>query len=266
MKKTAIIVFIVLISGTLFAQGQRIVLPDTDSTFNDTSMFYHNLIGINVFPAFGLLGGGTMPSTKIYIQYKYMMKRANIRFGLNYINYQHRNDRLDLIIPDQAVPTDSITFRKFFDEIYTYDARLGLEYAFPRENIRFYAGVGAIFGVNQYNRNYYEFKQEIDTLFTSPNNSVVDSIYPSFYSTNALLQPDGHSNTRLIKTGFDFSLGVDFYLSDNFVISIQYTPEFAYYKYFDEDLNDDSRVFSKQVPDHWNFALDYVDLVIHINF
>jgi hypothetical protein len=261
MKKFALIICLAIVSISISAQNKRILLPPNDSILNDTSNFYSNMMGLNVFPAFGLLGGGIMPSTKIYIQYKYMFKRANLKFNLNYINYHKQNDRLDIILPDQSIATDTVKLRKFYDEIFSYDARLGAEWVFPRKDVRFYIGASGIVGMHNYSRNYYSFNRVIDSDLLNSHQIVADSIIPP-----TDINREGYSDTRMLKLGFDISLGVDFNIAENCVLSIQYTPEFAYYKKIGETLNDPEFVFTKPIDNGWVFAPDYIDVIIYINF
>ncbi|MDY0161067.1 MAG: hypothetical protein RBR64_06985 [Bacteroidales bacterium] len=259
MKKLALFILIVLISMSVFSQNKRLLLPQKDNILPDTTHFYKNMLGINVFPAFGLLGGGMMPSTKIYLQYKYMLPRFNIRTSINYINFNRQNERMDIIMNNQTVATDSIRIRKYFDEVFTYDVRLGGEYVFPRKDFRFYIGTSAIFGMHHFGRNYYEFYHQLNS---APNNYIsADTIIPP-----SNIDRKGYSNTRMLKMGFDVSLGVDFSISNNCVVSIQYSPEMVYYHWYDEKFDDPDKVFTKPIGSGWVFSPDYIDIVIYINF
>jgi hypothetical protein len=259
MKKLVLLILVLIIGTGIYAQDKRLLLPQQGDLIPDTSHFYPNMLGLNVFPAFGLLGGGMMPSTKIYLQYKHMFKKFNIRSSINYINYYRENERMDILMSDQTIATDSIKIRKFYDEVFTYDIRLGGEFVFPRKDFRFYIGASAIAGMHHFGRNYYQFYHQLNS---APDNFIAaDTIIPPL-NINRL----GYSNTRMLKFGFDVSLGVDFNVAENCVLSIQYSPEMSYYKWFDEELDDPDYVFTRPIGDGWVFSPDYIDIIIYINF
>ena len=67
MKKLIVLIVLACLSTAIFAQETTTgyTYTNNDTTYVDT--LNRNLIGLNVFPALGMLGGGVLPSTKIYI-------------------------------------------------------------------------------------------------------------------------------------------------------------------------------------------------------
>ena len=264
MKKTVFLIILTAVFATVsFGQEQEIKTKfENDSVYVDT--LNRNLDGLNVFPAFGILGGGRLPSTKVFIQYKHYYKHMNLRASLNYLNFDFNNDQLDVLgFTKDTVVTDSgtnvvdnINFRKFYYNIYSYDARVGLEAAFPSKAYRFYLGAGAIIGYHYLGEYYYHYKKNFEG-------------YPALNVNHSFIPADisGYRKTRFLKTGVDFTIGVDINITPSFVISVQYAPELTYYHRISDDVSDKDNCFEgKKVPSSLTFVPDYIDLIFSIRF
>ncbi|MCK9255446.1 MAG: hypothetical protein GX793_03115 [Bacteroidales bacterium] len=263
MKK---IIFLSVLSvfvliGSIKAQETELKFSD-DSTYVDT--LNKNLLGLNVFPAFSILGGGRLPSTKVFIQYKHYFNNMNLRASLNYLNFDMNNERLDILgssrdtlfKDNDTLLVDSLSFRKFYYDVYSYDLRLGLEAAFPNKGYRFYLGSGLILGYHYLGENYYHYKKSYEG-------------YPSLNVNNPIPFSEiaGFRKTRFFKTGLDFTVGVDINITPNFVISVQYAPELVYYHRISDEFSDPDNFFDgKSVSNSLNFVPDYIDLVFNIRF
>lgn len=261
MKKTILIsVVLCFIFISSNAQEKVEVEFKNDSIFIDT--LNRNLVGLNLYPALSMLGGGRMPNTKIYLQYKRYYERMNLRTSLNFINYYRPNEKTDYIgmftdtlVTDTATYIrDTMMFRRFNNNIYSYDYRFGLEAAFPQENFRFHVGAGIILGYQYVGESYYHYGKNSDSLPVSGVN----------FSRNPV--EVGNIKTHFLKTGIDFSVGVDINVTPNIIFTIQYTPEFAYYRSFRETKTDPDLYYNESLGDRFVFTPDYIDFVVNIRF
>ncbi len=262
MKKILLLVCFVSLIAAVSAQTEPVSREFADdSTYVDT--LNRNLIGLNVYPAFGILGGGRLPSTKIFLQYKHYYDHMNLRASLNYISFYKDNDNIDimsittdtLVTDDETIVADSMMFRKFYYDVYTYDFRLGLEAAFPNKGYRFYLGGGLIGGYHYTGEYYYHYKREF-------NGYPVENV--NIYPLNA--ETAGFRKTSFFKAGVDFTIGVDINISPNCVISVQYAPELVYYHSVKQDVLDPDNYFTTDLKNGFSFIPDYVDFVVNIRF
>lgn len=273
MKKILIFIFVFSIAAMSFAQTESTTMSANDSIPVDT--LSPNLIGLNVFPAFGILGGGRLPSTKIFIQYKHMYEKMNLRASVNYLSFYVDNDKIDLLRLDRdtlikdyvdpitsvvtpngdTIVADSLVFRKFYYDIYSYDARIGLEAAFPGKGYRFYVGAGLIGGYHYVGEFYYHYRREFKG-------------YPVEYTNLSTMdiETTGFRKTSFLKTGVDFTIGVDINISPNCVVSVQYAPELIYYYKLKQDVIDPDNYFTRELSDGFAFVPDYIDFVVNIRF
>lgn len=264
MKKILIFLCFFAFASATFAQtSAEIIQPVNDSTYIDT--LDRNLIGLNVFPAFGILGGGRLPSTKVFIQYKHMYDKMNLRASINYLSFYIDNDNIDILgfrsdttfkdSPVDTIVVDKMVFRKFYYDVYSYDFRFGLEAAFPGKGYRFYVGSGLIGGYHFTGEYYYHYEREFEG-------------YPVQYpNSNAILgETTGYRKTSYLKAGLDFTIGVDINISPNCVVSVQYAPELVYHHKLKQDLLDPDSYFSEKPPSSFSFVPDYIDLVVSIRF
>lgn len=265
MKKTCSFLFFIfgIISINIAQINESDVSYANDSVFVD-SINSKNLVGLNVFPAFGILGGGHLPSTKVFLQYKHYYDNMNLRASINYLSFDLNNDKLDilgttkdtLIENNDTSIVNNMLFRKFYYDVYSYDIRFGLEAAFSNKGYRFYLGSGLILGYHYLGEYFYHYKKEFEGFPSLDVNNV-------FIPANI----EGFRKTQFLKIGLDFTVGVDIYVSPNFVISVQYAPELVYYNKLKEYNRDpDNYYHGKTVPSSLNFVPDYIDLVFNIRF
>lgn len=243
-----------------YSQEEKTIQFEDNNEWIDT--LNRNTIGLNVFPAFGMLGGGMIPNTKIFLQYKRYYDKMNLRTSLNFTNYYRPIDKLDVIgfyrdtlfTETENFVRDTMILRKFTNEIFSYDARIGLEAAFPRENMRLHFGGGLIAGYQYVGENYFHIKKRVDSLPAERIN----------YALTGMEM--GHIKTHFMKLGFDITVGVDINVSPNVVFTIQLAPELAYYKSFKEEKHDPDNYFINPISDKWIFTPDYIDFIISIRF
>ncbi len=260
MKTTIVFLSCLLIAVMSYSQAEEQINITNDTTYVDT--LNRNTLGINVFPIFGMLGGGVNTNTKIYVQYKHYFDKMNLRTSFNFTNYYKPNRSIDFI--DQyrdTVVTDTATyirdtmiFRNFSNNIFSYDFRLGLEAAFVQENIRLHIGGAAIVGYKCFEENYYHYKKGIDSL--------------PFERINFIRKPEeiGNIKTSYLKLGVDLSIGVDITISPNIILTLQCTPELAYYKSFKQSLNDPDNYYTEPITERLVFTPDFIDFIISIRF
>jgi hypothetical protein len=258
MKRIIIVSLLFLIANLGFSQSENIVEQnDTSSYMYDTVAWTGDMIGLNVSPAFGVIGGGTMSASKIFFQYRHMWKKTNLRISANYINYYEDNDNLDVV----SVSSDTLMqFRKYNNNNYTVDLRCGIEYAYHVNKFRFYYGAGLIGGYHNYGKDYYLYERNFKE---NPNLGI--EIYDEKIE-------EGWYSADMLKLGVDFTLGVDFKMADNMIMSIQYAPELGYNKLISSERDDPSKVFvgddgeELDVVDYWDFRGDFIDIVLSIVF
>ncbi|NLA24273.1 MAG: hypothetical protein GX879_04830 [Bacteroidales bacterium] len=267
MKKTSLIFALLFAFSFAFSQENQLITTHNNS--QDTIFKTQHMLGINVFPAFGILGGGSMNNSKLTFQYKLATKSINYRVSLNYINYYSNKNRFDIvgITPDTIIPAkpggdtifNSLKVRSYDNHINTYDLRFGAEYALDKKDYRFYIGLGGIVGMHNVANSYEYFNIPYNGY---PVENVNLSYY--FYNQNETLKV---RTTNFLKLGIDLSLGVDFKLNDNWVIAIQYTPEFAHYKWIKSDTSKDiDNIYTKELESFNVFSPDFIDLIIYIKF
>ncbi|MFW5805149.1 MAG: hypothetical protein ACOCVX_01345 [Bacteroidales bacterium] len=247
--KTVILLCVSLFVITMsFAQDEPATSEDSTST--DT-LWQGNFVGLNVYPAFGMVGGGVLPSTKLFVQYKHNWKKSGIRFSANYINFNSQDKRMDIV----HVGDTNVTLRQYNNNIFTLDMRIGYERYMPVDGFRFYYGIGAMGGYHHFGKSYYQYEKSFSDY-------PIESIIPP-YEQNML----GWYRADFFKLGIDFNLGVDILLSDNVVVSVQYSPELAYYIFMNNEKDDSREVFVNNVQDdYFDFRGDYIDLILSVNF
>lgn len=264
MKKLGFLVIIVFIAGIAFAQNSEndnYIKNQKDTVWVDT--LPRNLLGLNVYPAFGMLGGGRLTSTKIFMQYKRLYDHMNLRSSINYLNFHYNNEKTDVlkIKRDTVIKNtdttlvDSLVLRRFYYDVFSYDFRVGAEYAFPNKDWRFYFGGAIIAGIHNINEYYYHYTKEFKGY-------PVENVNFNF-STGEIA---GYRKTSFFKTGVDLTIGVDINLSQNAVISVQYAPEIVYYHRLDQNLVDPDNFFVKDLPNTVKFIPDYIDIIVSIRF
>lgn len=264
MKKVALLILLLSFAFAISAQESNTAVQiENDSVFVDT--LNKNLIGLNVYPAFGILGGGRTPNTKIFIQYKHYYDKMNLRASINYINFYRDYNNIDivrmrsdsLVKPDTTIYADTLVMRQFYYDIYSYDARLGIEAAFPNKDFRFYVGGGLIAGYHYTGEYYYHYERAftgypVDYINVSPISSI--------------LETEGYRKTQFLKMGVDFTVGVDINISPNCIITVQYAPELVYYHNLKQDILDPDNYYTREIGSEVSFIPDYIDFIVNIRF
>ncbi|MEA1874676.1 MAG: hypothetical protein U9N51_09670 [Bacteroidota bacterium] len=252
MKRLLIIFTTMLFAISAIAQENNTQpVEDTTLTTQDSIVpWTGNMVGLNVYPAFGMLGGGVLPASKIFFQYRHMWEKTNLRFSVNYINYFSDNERMDIV----GVEDSLMTLREFANIFYSLDFRVGIERTYHIDNFRFYYGIGAIAGYHHLGKEYYVY----DKPFGG---------YPVEYiNTSIVYQNAGWYRADMLKVGADITLGVDIILSENVIMSVQYAPEIAYYSRMDSQRDDQAEVFVGDVDDFMDFRADFIDVVLSVGF
>jgi len=252
MKRLMIIFAAVLFAVSAIAQENNSQpIEDTTQTAQDSIVpWTGNMLGLNVYPAFGMLGGGMMPASKIFFQYRHMWEKTNLRFSVNYINFFTDNNRIDIV----GVEDSLMTIREFTNLYYSLDFRVGIERASHIDKFRFYYGIGAIAGYHYFGKEYYVY----DKPFGG---------YPvEHINTPVAYHKAGWYRADMLKVGADITLGVDILISENVIMSVQYAPEIAYYSRLGSSRDDQAEVFVGDVEDFLDFRADFIDVVLSIGF
>lgn len=250
MKTTSLLCLLMFVFTLTYAQEANEPSVSEDSTTID-SVWHGDFLGLNVYPAFGMVGGGVLPSTKIFFQYQHNWKKSGLRISANYINFHSRDKRLDIV----HIGDTNVLLRQYNNNIFTLDLRIGYERFLPLDGFRFYYGIGAIGGYHHYGKSYYHYEESFDSF---PIEGIIQP-----YELNML----GWYRADMLKVGVDFSLGVDILLSENVIMSVQYSPELSYYMRMNSEEEDDADVFNGDlVDDFMDFRGDYIDLILSVKF
>jgi hypothetical protein len=251
MKRIAILLSVLmLVTLSLQAQETQDNESINDSIASD-SIWQGDLIGLNVYPAFGMIGGGIMPSSKIFFQYKHHFEKSNLRVSANYINFHLADDRLDLVMLGDT----SVIMRQYNNNIYTLDLRIGYERVVPMDNFRFYYGIGLMGGYHHFEKSYYHYEESYESFPIERINQPVELNMLGWYRAD------------MLKMGVDFTFGVDVFVSENVLMSVQYSPEMAYYMRMNSETDDSADVFDGDlINDYLDFRGDYIDLVLSVKF
>lgn len=250
MKKL-LITFALVLCVVAYSNAQTDMdTMEADTVVVDTLKPINNMLGINVFPIFGMIGGGGLPSNKICLQYKRMWENWNLKFGANYTTFLDNNTRVDIV--NFPAANDTVTMRQYSNNYYSFDGRIGFEHVHRNAGFSFYYGMDLIGGYHYKGKNYYDYSKGVDT------EGMVEHV-----QSKGDIDPSASYTSTWLKGGMDIVLGLDFLIDDNVCISVQYTPEMCYFYNLEEE-NDDPAVFDA-LSDTWDFQ-SYIDLMLSVQF
>lgn len=227
---------------------------DTTNVVDPDSIFFEdrrNYLGVNVFPLFTSAFGGENKNTKINLTYKRNKGDKNFRVSFNYQTLANKTSYYAFRTIGSS--DSSITNRYFESNYKSYDLRFGFEELKGVGLSRFHIGADVILGYAQFESEYRD------------NELIVDS------SGNYLLQKDidpmytgGHTSDYFV-TGLDVSFGLDWFLDDQFLVTLQITPQFNYYIANSEQLIDQYEQYNP-IQNFVDFNLGYIDVMLFYRF
>ena len=88
----------------------------------------------------------------------------------------------------------------------------------------------------------------------------------SNYEHHTLIKTEGQRETNYFTTGIDVSFGMDIFLSESFLLTIQLTPQFNYYLYSKDKLIEDPLNEYVQFGNFADFKLGYLDVQLIYKF
>lgn len=240
-----------LLMASLYAVAQQDSLQYDDS---DTSYYMskRNSLGVNISPLFTTAFGGSNKASKVTASYKRNYGEKNIRMSLNYLNLANRTPYY-AYIPISSTDS-SITNRYYGTNYKHYDVRFGFEEIKGANFSQFHIGADLIFGYANFISTYDDLTLEKDSvgnyLLTAENNT---PLYTGRHTSNYFV------------TGLDVSFGFDWFLSDEFTITLQLTPQFNYFIADWERLEDKYKEYSP-ISNYANFSLGYFDILLFYRF
>ena len=250
------LLFTLLTPVIIFSQDTSYVVIKNDS-LNLLHESERNYIGINLSPMIaGLLTNQTSHNIKVSTIYKRNFGDHNMRFSLNYLK-NVSNSNFDFNMP--VLTTDTSIFYRYFNSDYEYfDFRLGFEELRSYSSSRVHIGVDLIVGYGQQKSNYFHNVYELD--------SSGYYLSSSKYDNHSLKNTEGQRIANYFTTGIDVSFGMDIFLSQSFLLTIQLTPQFNYYIYSKDKILEDPLSEYVQFGNFADFKLGYLDIQLIYKF
>ena len=248
--------FIFLFPAIIFSQDSSYVINEHDSInyFHESE---RNYIGLNLSPMVaGLLTNQTHHNIKISTIYKRNFGDHNMRFSLNYLQ-NVSNSNFDFNMP--VLTTDTSIFYRYFNSDYEYyDFRFGFEELRSYSTTRVHIGIDLLIGYGQQKSNYFHNVYELDSsgYYLSSSN----------YENHTLIKTEGQRVANYFTTGVDVSFGMDIFLSESFLLTIQLTPQFNYYIHSKDKLIEDPLEEYVQFGNFADFKLGYLDVQLIYKF
>jgi hypothetical protein len=263
MKKLfVIIISLFFLNIALYSQKIDAVSDTDEDSVKVDNVLLRNEFGLNVYPIFGIFGGVRLPNSKMFIQYKYLFDKINLKASLNYSDFL--SDKTTYILgvetstidnDEQAKDVDSILFRHNYKISYSYDFRVGIEGKIRQSGFDLYAGIGLIGGMHAFNESYQFTKRYIS-----------DDDYPTtnFYFDE--FRKDGYRSTKYLKLGFDLVFGVSFKINHRCALAVQYAPEFVYLHKTNETKEDTHKYYKSIMDSEFKAIPNFVDVVLNVRF
>ena len=213
-----------------------------------------NYIGLNCSPIISVfLNNNSFQSLKFTSFYKKNFGKLNTRISLNYLtNFQN-----DFIYSPSASSDTSITYRFSNFSHNQFDVRFGFEQLRYLSFSRFHLGLDIILG----------YGKQISTY----NHSLLlkDSVGNYTPTINNLINKmDGNFNCNYFVTGLDLSFGMDLFLKESFLVTLQLTPQFNYLILNSKSISVDDPLdrFVNYGRDYADFKIGYFDILITYKF
>ena len=238
------------------AQDSSYVSEKTDSIsyFHESE---RNYLGLNLSPMVaGLVTNQDEHNIKLSALYKRNFGDHNVRMSFNYLK-NISNSNFDFNMP--VLTTDTSIFYRYFNTDYDYfDIRFGFEELRNYSSTRVHIGIDVLFGYGQQKSNYFHNAYELDSSgYYLPSSN---------YSNHLLTNAEGKRTSNYLITGLDVSFGMDVFLSESFLVTLQLTPQFNYYIFSSDQTFEDPLGEYIQYGDFSDFKLGYLDIQLIYKF
>lgn len=252
MKQLFLMALAIIMSSGVYAQSiKEGAIPAKVADVNDTIRpWTGKLIGLNVFPAVGVLSNGSIPQSKLSIQYRELQTHWNVRYSLNLTNFYQQPRTTDIV----QLKNDTAILRNHLRSAFHLDGRFGAERAVHVNKWRLFYGGGVVLGYGKQVRSYYQWIQPYDEFPIS-----------NIHMPNGTPRR-GYYEAGVLRAGFDLNIGVDLMIARNVVLTLQYTPEFVYHKVLSLGKEDIDAVYDYDWKDAWDFRADIFDIILSVKF
>tara|TARA_B110001452_G_scaffold133474_1_gene110971 strand:+ start:2158 stop:2910 length:753 start_codon:yes stop_codon:yes gene_type:complete len=236
--KILVILFLNLFFNSLYSQED--IRSDTIPNIYESE---RNYLGVNCSPVFSIfLNNNSFQNLKLTFIYKRNFGKLNTRFSLNYLtDFQD-----DFIYSPIASSDTSITYRLSNSSYNHFDIRFGFEQLRYLSSSRFHLGLDIIVGYGKQISTY-----NYSLLLKDSIGNYVPTI------NNLINNMEGNFNCNYLNTGIDLSFGMDLFLNESFLVTVQLTPQFNYLF-----VNSKSITFEDPLEKFINHGLDYADFKI----
>jgi hypothetical protein len=213
-----------------------------------------NYIGFNCSPIISVfLNNNSFQNLKLTTIYKRNFGKLNTRFSINYlIDFQN-----DFIYSPSASSDTSITYRLSNSSYNHLDMRFGFEQLRYLSFSRFHLGLDIIVGygkqISTYNHSLL-FKDSVGNYIPTINDLINNM--------------NGNFNCNYFNTGIDLSFGMDLFLNESFLVTLQLTPQFNYLFVNSKSIsvNDPLEKFINHGQDYADFKIGYFDVLLTYKF
>ena len=229
----------------------------------DTSLIQYeserNYFGINLSPLMaGFFNENIYSNIKSNLIYKRNFGNFNLRTSVNYLNDLNTKD-YNFRVPVSSSDS-SISFRNFYSDYNQYDIRFGFEKIRNLSSVRFHFGMDAIIGFSKQKYNYSDesfFKDSLGNYSLNTN-----------FSNSSLVEFNGEISSNYTVAGMDISFGMDLFLSQSLLLTLQITPQFSYFIFNSYDLpnSDPMKEYNNYDKSYSDFKLGYFDLMMIYKF
>ena len=151
----------------------------------------------------------------------------------------------------------SITYKLSYSNYNHFDFRFGLEELRYLSSSRFHIGMDGILGYGKHFSSYtheYYLKDSIGNYQTFQNNLINNN--------------EGNISYNYFIAGIDLSFGMDLFLSESILLTLQLTPQFNYWIVNQNslDINDLNGEFENYGNNYADFKLGYFDILLIYKF
>ena len=235
---------------TVYSQND-IILSDTNSPIYESE---RNYLGINLSPFFNIiLNNNSYEKIKITSLYKKNFGKLNARFSFNYLT----NPESNFFNSPTSSSDTSITYKLSYSNYNHFDFRFGFEELRYLSSSRFHIGMDGILGYGKHFSSYtheYYLKDSIGNYQTFQNNLINNN--------------EGNISYNYFIAGIDLSFGMDLFLSESILLTLQLTPQFNYWIVNQNslDINDLNGEFENYGNNYTDFKLGYFDILLIYKF
>jgi len=230
-----------------FSQVDSTEVEEADTSYY---MLKRNSLGANLSPLFTSAFGSSNKPSKVSFVFKRNFGEKNLRIGVNHLLLANRTPYYTYA---SIKSTDSTIVNRYFGTDYKqYDIRIGFEELKGANFSQFHIGADLILGYAKFNSDYRDLTLQLDS----------SGVFKLKDATPLYL--GSHSSDYFI-TGLDVSFGFDWFLSDEFTITLQLTPQFNFFIANNEKLVDEYKQYSP-IKNFADFGLGYFDIMLFYRF